>query len=399
MFINDEDFFTTNLKEAENIPPLVFNILGKLGPAIKCLALFTDVLIWKDPSTSLFFVFLWITLCTSTQRWLVFGLPCLYLVKLVRDWFGVQMLRKRRETAEQRAKRESIINQDLDISRGIQPASPISLSDTLEHLQQIQAWWSCHCHWKHAFSYANDQHAILLIYIWPIWAMLNFVLGSHGIFALGGVWLLVSCSPWYQVISFALRNNTILRHYIRAFMDYNIASFVCLFYPAAKKQHSCVKTLLMSPPPTPSTSISSLKSHLGYQCEIALIFQVYENQRWWLGLGWTESLLQNEREPWTDNQLKPIISTYEYKLPKEKRSIFHDKDNVEKITVKNWLWTDRDWWVDMTGELDGRIDKNGWQYGDNRWQDLMPTPGPNSFTRQRKWCRRVKLIEKQWIVE
>lgn len=69
------------------------------------------------------------------------------------------------------------------------------------------------------------------------------------------------------------------------------------------------------------------------------------------------------------------------------------------MTIKSWVWADRDWWVDMTGELDGKIDRNGWQYGDNSWKQLMSIPGPRSFTRQRKWCKRAKLIERQLIID
>lgn len=285
MFNNDEGYCTTDLKDVENIPPLILNILIQLGPVIKCLASFTDILMWKNPSTSILVVLLWITLCTWTQRWLVFGLPCLYLVKLVSNWLNTQMLRRRRETNEYKAKLES--TEDLFVSRGIQPIQSISLHDTLDHLKQIQIWWSSHCRWRNIPSCANQQIAhILLIYIWPIWAMLNFVLGSHGIFALVGTWFLVSCSPWYQMILFALKKNLILYHYMKAFIDYNIAYLICLFTSTTKKRHSCVKTtssstttsLLFSPPPTPSISSSSLKSKENYRCEISLIFEVYENQ-------------------------------------------------------------------------------------------------------------------------
>jgi hypothetical protein len=68
MFNKDEGYCTTNLKDLENIPPLILNILIHLNPMIKCLASFTDILMWKNASTSISSVLIWITLCTWTQQ-------------------------------------------------------------------------------------------------------------------------------------------------------------------------------------------------------------------------------------------------------------------------------------------------------------------------------------------
>lgn len=70
-----------------------------------------------------------------------------------------------------------------------------------------------------------------------------------------------------------------------------------------------------------------------------------------------------------------------------------------KSTVKSWVWNDRDWWIDMTGELEDQVDPNGWKYSNNKWQNTMNMPGPHSFTRQRRWCKRAKLIEKQILYD
>lgn len=116
---------------------------------------------------------------------------------------------------------------------------------------------------------------------------LNFILGSHGIFALAGTWFLVSSSPWYQMILFVLKSNSVLYHCIRAFVDYNIAYFVCLFTFTTKEKHSCVKTVsnhaarapLMAPPLTPSTSSSpSQKPKESCRCEVASILEVFETR-------------------------------------------------------------------------------------------------------------------------
>lgn len=240
MFNVDEGYCTIDLKDADKIPPLVLNMLIQLGPAVKYMALFTDVLMWKNPSASVLAVLLWITLCTWTQKWLVFGLPCLCFVKLASNWLSTSILRRRREASE--CSRASQLGQDLNVAKGIQPSKPVSMHDTVHHLQQIQTWWFSHCQWRHLSSYANQQVAhYLLIYIWPLWAALNFILGSHGIFALAGTWFLVASSPWYQLVLVALKNNPVLYHYTRALLDYSI----CLFTYLGQETHSSVKQRLI----------------------------------------------------------------------------------------------------------------------------------------------------------
>jgi hypothetical protein len=49
----------------------------------------------------------------------------------------------------------------------------------------------------------------------------------------------------------------------------------------------------------------------------------------------------------------------------------------------------------MTGELESKVDLNGWQYGTNSWEQLSSVTSPHTFTRQRRWCRRARLIERQ----
>jgi Integral peroxisomal membrane peroxin len=48
---------------------------------------------------------------------------------------------------------------------------------------------------------------------------------------------------------------------------------------------------------------------------VKITFILYENQRRWLGIGWTHSLLAYERAAWTDEHLYPAPQKEEYELP------------------------------------------------------------------------------------
>lgn len=48
---------------------------------------------------------------------------------------------------------------------------------------------------------------------------------------------------------------------------------------------------------------------------VRFTFVVYENQRRWLGIGWTYSLFPSERGPWTDEHLNAVQSKDTFELP------------------------------------------------------------------------------------
>lgn len=113
---------------------------------------------------------------------------------------------------------------------------------------------------------------------------------------------------------------------------------------------------------------------------IRFTFIVYENQRRWLGIGWTYSLLAYERSAWTDEHLNSVPS----------------KDNFELPEVKGgnatWRWVEKsEWRIDGA---DDSTDGGGWIYYDNKWQDgRRGQDGWGRYTRRRKWFRDAELVE------
>lgn len=106
----------------------------------------------------------------------------------------------------------------------------------------------------------------------------------------------------------------------------------------------------------------------GNDAGVRFTFIIYENQRRWVGLGWTNSLFAYERAAWTDEHNNPVPPRDKFELPA-----------VEEDSKMRWRWVDRSRWrvdgvpdeavVDGEGEkwdYDGDGGKNGWVYYDNK---------------------------------
>lgn len=111
---------------------------------------------------------------------------------------------------------------------------------------------------------------------------------------------------------------------------------------------------------------AGLKSTAG----VRFTFILYENQRRWVGLGWTNSLFAYERAAWTDEQSNPMPSRDDFELPE-----------VEDAPAR-WRWVEGGRWrVDGAPALgeDAAYDtdaaRNGWVYYDNKVR-YSPAYGP-----------------------
>ena len=144
---------------------------------------------------------------------------------------------------------------------------------------------------------------------------------------------------------------------------------------------------------------------------IRFTFALYENQRRWLGIGWTHSMLAYERAPWTDEYLNPSPSKDEFELP------------AVQGGLAKWRWCEGSHWkveddsthpereaekrkraasnasrysnTSKTSEADADGDsEEGWIYYDNKWTNgRRGVDGWGRYTRRRKWVRDAELVE------
>lgn len=141
---------------------------------------------------------------------------------------------------------------------------------------------------------------------------------------------------------------------------------------------------------------------------VRFTFILYENQRRWIGLGWTTSLFAGERGTWTDEHLNPAPSKDEFQLP------------AVEGGIARWRWLDNsEWQIEggsasqhkRSGSKTGpagslspttpksaggpgeETDGGGWIYYDNKWFDGRKEDGWGRYTRRRKWYRDAELVE------
>ncbi|KMU76085.1 peroxisomal membrane protein PEX31 [Coccidioides immitis RMSCC 3703] len=125
---------------------------------------------------------------------------------------------------------------------------------------------------------------------------------------------------------------------------------------------------------------------------VRFTFILYENQRRWLGIGWTTSLFAYERAPWTDEHLNSAPSKDEFELPEVQGG------------NSRWRWVSGSEWridgVDPNSKRSGKTgkggdtDDGGWIYYDNKWNDgRRGQDSWNRYTRRRRWCRDAELVE------
>ncbi|KAM4062765.1 integral peroxisomal membrane peroxin domain-containing protein [Hirsutella rhossiliensis] len=123
---------------------------------------------------------------------------------------------------------------------------------------------------------------------------------------------------------------------------------------------------------------------------VKFTFIIYENQRRWVGLGWTASLFAYERPAWTDEHNNSAPPKDDFELP-----------DVEDGSQMRWQWAEGSRWrVDGVPDDNGPVDydgdegKNGWVYYDNKWQNgRRGQDGWGRWTRRRKWFRDAELVE------
>ncbi|KAI8895180.1 integral peroxisomal membrane peroxin-domain-containing protein [Globomyces pollinis-pini] len=114
---------------------------------------------------------------------------------------------------------------------------------------------------------------------------------------------------------------------------------------------------------------------------------LFENQRWWAGVGWVPALLSSERSSWTDETGTIKLSNKEdYEIPTAETLGELVPNSAHHKGVISWI--DNEWEVDV--EWTG-TDEDGWEYTNQIWQQPRSSRTMGSFTRRRKWVRHLIL--------
>ncbi|GAB7363635.1 hypothetical protein MBLNU230_g4205t1 [Neophaeotheca triangularis] len=228
----------------------------------------------------------------------------------------------------------------------------------------------------------------------PIWIALTlppfYILTTQRVFlALGTTVLSWHSRPARVVRTILWRSRTIR----------TIASAITGFTFPSPSEASATSTSSQTKrpnlPPRTQNSTSSLtttNTSSNNPSSVRFTFTLYENQRRWIGLGWTYSLFSYERQAWTDEHLNTTEPPETFQLP--------ETDNDTTV----WRWApSSEWRVEGAAREKeksakrigggGGGEEDGWTYFDNKWQDGHRKDGWGRYTRRRKWGRDAELIE------
>lgn len=134
---------------------------------------------------------------------------------------------------------------------------------------------------------------------------------------------------------------------------------------------------------------------------VRFTYVIYENQRRWLGIGWTSNLLSYERTPWTDEFLNELSLIESFQLPNPGNNYY----GQNQLANARWRWVDKAWRLDLTN--DGAISlpsskrskttanpstDEGYIYYDNVWKKPSTEDSYSKYTRRRRWIRTAELV-------
>ena len=205
--------------------------------------------------------------------------------------------------------------------------------------------------------------------IWPFWLMFTMSnsLKINFVVAASGTLVVLWNAPFMQATRTVLWRSKMVR------MTAELVTG--LSFRDAERIDSVAKPLN-----------ASKKSEGG---EMRFAFTLYENQRRWLGIGWTSNLFPTERSPWTDEIGNAVAPAGEFKLPDDQVSFYGDADDepMKNKRITRWRWCEPQW---ANGESDT---SDGWKYFDNRWAHESEKEEFGKYTRRRKWRRTAELEE------
>lgn len=95
----------------------------------------------------------------------------------------------------------------------------------------------------------------------------------------------------------------------------------------------------MSLPPGTSSIVPEKVNSLRF------VFDVYENQRWWVGLDWTAALLPNERPSWCSSSHQPTSPPNVFTLPGDSVAYLADPKGGRLRHTASWSWEESEWKV------------------------------------------------------
>lgn len=205
---------------------------------------------------------------------------------------------------------------------------------------------------------------IRILFVLPLWIALTlpplYILTTKRVvLAVGTVVLSWHSRPARVTRTLLWRSRTVRR--------------ICVFVTGLNFGDTPTNSKGQQPPPLPPRKKSTQEVAASLAAKrrpestgVRFTFSIYENQRRWLGIGWTSSMLAYERASWTDEHMNPVPDKEHFELPEVEGG------------ASRWRWVQGSSWAIETGDADSKAPKGaskedmGWIYYDNK----VPTSSP-----------------------
>lgn len=152
-----------------------------------------------------------------------------------------------------------------------------------------------------------------------------------------GCTALTWCSPWATLIRRALWHSAVIRHTVLGLARLlSGTQNVCDVWRSVRPHRVHGETSALA---TASADASAY--------ETVFQFEIYENQRWWIGLDWTAALLPQERPSWSDCDNNAVTPPSSFALPKPTRTLVASsfRPGRQDRRTAEWHWVDLEWRV------------------------------------------------------
>ncbi|KAG5520262.1 hypothetical protein PMAC_001341 [Pneumocystis sp. 'macacae'] len=337
-------------------PPSVTRVIILLRPLFEWANWLLSLLTWSsnDSWNSFLLVACWWIFVFNLETLVIFG-----------PWVVISIMaflfvKKRRELKLEHNK--TYVQNDLDIVINQAELFRERLSILMTPINEIVTFlnWSS--------PQLSVTILIRLFFISPFWIIiLHFFISPRQMIFFIVTMIFIWHAPWVKVMRIILWRSRLVRAIAGYIVGIN-------FMPRESK----IMQGLSKRKTQNETGVSD-KS-------VKYAFVLWENQRKWIGFGWTCSMFPHERAPCTNPGA--------FLLPKDKIAIRIDPETGRQEKYRTyWEWIDESWSIEHTPNDSGDKDSDGWIYTDNLWKKESLKDDFRKYTRRRKWVRNAELFE------
>ena len=273
-------------------PVPILHLIARLSPFIRLFTALIRLLTWSHPSVLApwLLLFGWWGICLGGNYVVRYGLNALGILILAAGW--LRRTGQRSNGAKSKVPVEVIsrtpdrldptrLLQVIEDSRDLESAVD-QLVSSLEPLLSVITWRDPESA-REAVSYLLTSYPAVLI--------LTYLIPMRFIFLAFGTLLLLYNAPWFAILRRALWNSLVIRFLIRFTFSLLAGG------RGLKRQFKRGKAGVRLFGGKSSVQAAS-KEGEEHGNDVHFLFTVFENQRWWIGLDWTQALLPNERPSW-----------------------------------------------------------------------------------------------------